>query len=99
MNFVDRVSASGEIDDEWRAYVAAQRTVELDTIIAERNLKPDETRIFTEHVLRDGSTPTTGTAIAQILPPGSRFSAAGGQARGSSAYSRASESSSSASSD
>ncbi|EXG79853.1 type I restriction endonuclease subunit R [Cryptosporangium arvum] len=78
MDFVDRVSASGEIDEEWRAYVAAQRTAELDAIIADENLKPDETRTFIEHAFRDGSIPTTGTAITKILPPGSRFSAGGG---------------------
>lgn len=78
MDFVDRVSASGEIDEEWRAYVVAQRMAELDAIISEENLKPDETRTFVEHAFRDGSIPTTGTAITKILPPGSRFSAGGG---------------------
>ena len=73
LDFVDRVSASGEIDEEWRAYVAAQRSAELDAIINDENLKPDETRAFVEHAFRDGSIPTTGTAITKILPPASRF--------------------------
>ncbi len=77
MDFVDRVSASGEIDEEWRAYVAAQRTAELDAIISEENLKADETRTFVEGAFRDGSIQTTGTAITKILPPTSRFSAGG----------------------
>jgi len=78
MDFVDRVSASGQIDEEWRAYVDAQRTAELDAIITEENLKPEETRAFITHAFRDGSIPTTGTAITKILPPASRFSAGGG---------------------
>jgi len=78
MDFVDRVSASGEIDEEWRAYVDAQRTAELDAIIAEENLKPEETRAFISHAFRDGSIPTTGTAITKVLPPASRFAAGGG---------------------
>ncbi|WP_298387918.1 type I restriction endonuclease subunit R [Ferrimicrobium sp.] len=78
MDFVDRVSASGEIDEEWRAYVDAQRTAELDAIIVEENLKPEETRIFIHQAFRDGFIPTTGTAITKILPPTSRFSAGGG---------------------
>lgn len=41
------------------------------------NLKPDETRAFVDHAFRDGSIPTTGTAITKILPPASRFSAGG----------------------
>lgn len=77
LDFVDRVSASGEIDDEWRAYVEAQRVTELDAIITDENLKPDETRAFIDHAFRDGAIPTTGTAITKILPPASRFSAGG----------------------
>jgi type I restriction enzyme R subunit len=69
MDFVDRVSASGEIDQEWRVYVEAQRTAELDAIIADENLKPEATRTFVDHALRDGAIPTTGTAITKILPP------------------------------
>jgi len=78
MDFVDRVSASGEIDEEWRAYIEAKRTAELDAIINDENLKPDETKAFIDHAFRDGSIPTTGTAITKILPPASRFSAGGG---------------------
>jgi type I restriction enzyme R subunit len=78
MDFVDRVSASSEIDEEWRAYVDAQRTAELDAIITEENLKPEETRTFINQAFRDGSIPTTGTAITKILPPASRFYAGGG---------------------
>ncbi|MFC8270442.1 type I restriction endonuclease subunit R [Streptomyces cinereoruber] len=78
MDFVDRVSASGEIDEEWRAYVDAKRTAELDTIITDESLKPDETKTFIEQAFRDGAIPVTGMAITKILPPASRFSAAGG---------------------
>ncbi|MEU4603770.1 type I restriction endonuclease subunit R [Kribbella sp. NPDC023972] len=78
MDFVDRVSASGEIDEEWRAYVDAKRTAELDAIITNESLKPEETKAFIEHAFRDGAIPVTGTAVTRILPPASRFSAAGG---------------------
>lgn len=78
MDFVDRVSADGEIDEEWRAYVDAKRTAELDAIIADENLKAEETQAFIEHAFRDGAIPVTGTAITRILPPASRFSARGG---------------------
>ncbi|WP_066518347.1 type I restriction endonuclease subunit R [Curtobacterium ammoniigenes] len=76
--FVDRVSASGEIDEEWATYVAARRAAELDRIIAEENLKPDETRDFVDRAFRDGGIQTTGTAITRVLPPASRFTGAGG---------------------
>jgi type I restriction enzyme R subunit len=78
MDFVDRVSASGELDEEWRAFVAARRTIELDLIIREEGLKPEETKAFVEHAFRDGAIPVTGTAVTRILAPLSRFSADGG---------------------
>jgi type I restriction enzyme R subunit len=73
MAFVDSVSAKGDIDDEWRTFVAARRTEELDKIIEEEGLQPTETKEFIESAFRDGSVPTTGTAISRILPPVSRF--------------------------
>jgi type I restriction enzyme, R subunit len=77
-DFVDSVSATGEIDDEWRAYVAARREAELNEIIKAENLRPDETRAFIDAAFRDGVIQTTGTGITKVLPPVSRFSASGG---------------------
>ncbi|UAL30160.1 type I restriction endonuclease subunit R [Nocardioides rotundus] len=78
MDFVDRVSASGDLDEEWRTFVEERRTEELDAIIAEEDLKPEPTRDFVDQALRDGAIPTGGTAIIRILPPVSRFGAADG---------------------
>nr|WP_241156115.1 type I restriction endonuclease subunit R [Leucobacter chromiireducens] len=77
-DFVDSLSVDGEIDQEWRAFIAAKREAELDTIIADENLRADETRIFVETAFRDGQIRTSGTAITKVLPPVSRFSADGG---------------------
>lgn len=77
-DFVDSLSVDGEIDQEWRAFIAAKREAELDTIIADENLRPDETRVFVETAFRDGQIRTSGTAITKVLPPVSRFSADGG---------------------
>ncbi|WP_459958479.1 type I restriction endonuclease subunit R, partial [Mycobacterium avium] len=77
-DFVDSISATGEIDEEWRKYVAARKTAELDRIIAEESLKPDETRRFIDMAFRDGAIQTTGTAITKVLPPATRFAAGGG---------------------
>jgi type I restriction enzyme R subunit len=77
-DFVDSVSATGEIDDEWSTYVAARREAELNEIIEAENLHPEETRAFIDAAFRDGAIQTTGTAITKVLPPMSRFSASGG---------------------
>lgn len=73
-DFVDSISADGEVDAEWRAFVAARRDAELATIIAEEGLRPDAARTFVENAFRNGAMSTTGTAIIQVLPPVSRFS-------------------------
>ncbi|WP_138757675.1 type I restriction endonuclease subunit R [Modestobacter altitudinis] len=78
LDFVDRVSASGEIDEQWRSFVEARRTAELEAIIGDEGLKPAEARAFVDHAFRDGAIPTSGTAVTRILPPVSRFAPDGG---------------------
>ncbi|OJZ69944.1 DEAD/DEAH box helicase [Mycobacterium paraffinicum] len=77
-DFVDSISATGEIDEEWREYVASKKAEELNRIIDEEGLKPEETRKFVETAFRDGAIQSTGTAITKVLPPVSRFAAGGG---------------------
>ncbi|MCK8115250.1 type I restriction endonuclease subunit R [Anaerosoma tenue] len=76
--FVDSVSVSGAIDEEWQAFILARREAELAAIIESEGLRPDETRAFIETAFRDGAIRTTGTAITKVLPPASRFSPEGG---------------------
>jgi type I restriction enzyme R subunit len=75
--FVDSVSAKGEVDEAWQAFIATRRNAELETIIESENLRPDETRAFIKTAFRDGLIQNTGTAVTKILPPTSRFSADG----------------------
>jgi type I restriction enzyme R subunit len=77
-DFVDSISASGAIDEEWNRFMAAKREAELDKIITAEGLRPEETRAFIETVFRDGAIQTAGTSITKVLPPTSRFSARGG---------------------
>jgi type I restriction enzyme R subunit len=72
--FVDSVSVSGEIDEEWQAFIRARREVELEAIIQSEGLRSEETRAFIETAFRDGGIQVTGTAITKVLPPASRFS-------------------------
>ena len=74
MDFVNRVSASGEIDTQWSGFVATRRAEELEAIIQDEGLKPEETLAFIEYSFRDGAIPATGTAITKILRPISKFS-------------------------
>ncbi|WP_456284145.1 type I restriction endonuclease subunit R [Microbacterium sp. JZ101] len=72
-NFVDSVSVDGSIDEQWRAFIAAKREAELQAIIEEENLKPEQARAFVDSAFRDGQLRTSGTEITRILPPVSRF--------------------------
>jgi type I restriction enzyme R subunit len=76
--FVDSVSVSGAIDEEWQFFIRVRREAELDAIIESEGLHPDETRAFIETSFRDGAIQATGTAITKVLPPVSRFSPDGG---------------------
>lgn len=76
--FVDTVSVSGEIDEEWESFIAAKRESELAAIIDEENLRAEAARTFIETAFKDGSLRTNGTEITKVLPPASRFTTGGG---------------------
>ena len=70
------IAGINDVDDvmtEWHEYVAEERDKELDSIIREENLKPEETRRFVENAFHDGEIKTTGTDIDKLMPPVSRF--------------------------
>ena len=72
-NFIDGVNEVSDVMIEWREYVAKERERQLNQIITEENLKPEETHKFIENSFRDGAIKSTGTDIDKILPPISRF--------------------------
>ena len=72
-NFIAGINDVEDVMIEWRQFVVQQKELELATIIAEENLKPEATRKFVHYSFRDGIMKTTGTDIDKILPPMSRF--------------------------
>ena len=71
--FIQGINDVSEVLLEWRTFVAEEKEKQLAAIIAEENLKEQETRYFMEHAFRDGSVRTTGTDIDKLMPPISRF--------------------------
>lgn len=71
--FINRVNVSTQIDEAWQAFVNESAERDLAALIADENLKDNETRKFIEYAFRDGAIKTTGTDIDAILPPMSRF--------------------------
>ena len=74
--FIAGINDVSDIMLEWRTFVAEQREADLQEIITEEKLKPEETRKFIETAFRDGSVKTTGTDIDKLMPPMTRFGGA-----------------------
>ena len=72
-SFIAGINDVSDVMVEWRSFVAEQRESDLQQIIEEEKLKPEETRKFIETAFRDGSVKTTGTDIDKLMPPMTRF--------------------------
>ena len=72
-DFVHTVSAFGDVDEQWRAFIEQRRSEELAAIIRDERLREGPAKALVEAALRNGYVPTEGTAITRILPPTSRF--------------------------
>ena len=71
--FIESLTPTSDVDNEWHTYVEQQKESELKTIITEEKLKETETKSFMNNAFKNGELQTTGTAFASILPPASRF--------------------------
>ena len=75
--FIQTINTESDVQRDWESFVRKQKKEDLEALIAEEKLKPEETRKFMADALRDGVVRTTGTDIAKLMPPVSRFG--GGQ--------------------
>lgn len=71
--FIESLTPSSEVDEEWRKYVNEERQRELDEIITSENLDRDETYKFMDNAFKDGYVTSNGTAFTKILPPVNPF--------------------------
>lgn len=71
--FIAGINEVVDIMAEWHDYVVAKREEDLENIIKEEKLKPEETRKFLENAFHDGEIKTAGTDIDKLMPPVSRF--------------------------
>jgi len=75
--FIDSLNTQSVVDDDWQKFIDKKKIDELEQIIKDENLNRDGAYRFIKNAFRDGSIPTTGTAITKVLPPVSRFSKTG----------------------
>ncbi|WP_339012420.1 type I restriction endonuclease subunit R [Fusobacterium animalis] len=71
--FIDRVNSSKNVTDDFKKFVREEKEKDLEKVIEEEKLKPEETKKFIDNSLRDGILKATGTDIDKLLPPVSRF--------------------------
>lgn len=77
LEFIDSLDAHSVVDEAWHTYIETKRREELDEIIKQENLNRDETYKFMQNAFRNGYITTTGTDLAKVLPPISRFTPTG----------------------
>ncbi|MCQ2257937.1 MAG: HsdR family type I site-specific deoxyribonuclease [Bacteroidaceae bacterium] len=71
--FIAGMTPDSNVGESWAEYVKQKKNEELQRIIEEERLKPEETQHFMETAFRNGFISMSGTAFSQILPPMSRF--------------------------
>jgi type I restriction enzyme R subunit len=77
LKFIQSLTPGTNVTDDWQSFVDEKKMEELDKIIAEEKLDKEETYKFINNAFRDGYVQTTGTGLAKILPPVSRFTPTG----------------------
>ena len=75
--FIDSVTPTSDINDDWNTFVRERQKMEIDRIIQEEKLKQEETYKFMQRSFQDGGVQEIGTEITTILPPVSRFNKGG----------------------
>jgi len=75
--FIASLGAHSVVDEDWQRFVEQKKIEELEEIIRQENLNRDETYQYVRNAFRNGRIETTGTALAHVLPPLSRFSPGG----------------------
>ncbi|MBQ3347860.1 MAG: hypothetical protein IJG39_12300 [Synergistaceae bacterium] len=72
-NIIAGVNDIKDVVAEWNDYVIQQREVDLQQLITEEKLKPEETRKYLENAFRECEIKTIGTDINELMPPIGRF--------------------------
>lgn len=71
--FIMSLNAESDVMVDWAKFKAEQKEKELSRIIAEETLKEEPARALVEKIFRIGECEPSDAAIAEILPPISRF--------------------------
>lgn len=73
VEFIDSLTPTTDVVDDWDKFVDEKKLEELDQIITEENLSKEEAYKFVNNAFCDGYIQATGTSLTKVLPPVSRF--------------------------
>ena len=73
--FITSLNAESDVMTDWTKFKAEQKEKELVHLIADEKLKEEPARALVEKIFRIGECEPSDAAIAEILPPISRFKA------------------------
>ncbi len=73
IEFVEKYNASDDINEKWEAYINEKKDEELENIIVDNKLKPEETKDFMKRAFEDGKFKEFGSEITKVMPPMPRF--------------------------
>lgn len=76
-DFIETINTSTDVNGDWQKFVQEQKEADIQELIQEEKLKPEETKKLMENAFSDGVLKTIGTDIDKILPPISRFGGGG----------------------
>ena len=77
--FLRIVNVDTNVHEDWHTFVDVEMEADIQKIIDEEKLKPEQTRAYITKSFDFGSLKTNGTVIDDIMPPVSRFG--GGRAK------------------
>ena len=73
--FITSLNADSDVMADWEKFKAEEKEKELKQLIEEEKLKEEPARALVEKIFRIGECEPSDAAIAEILPPISRFKA------------------------
>lgn len=77
--FVESITPTSEVDDDWNTFVRKKMQEEVNDIISSENLKEAPARKFIKNSFENGFVQTDGTDVAAIMPPMNPFKKAAGR--------------------
>ena len=77
--FVESITPTSEVDDDWNTFVRKKMQEEVSDIISSEKLQEVPARKFIKHSFENGFVQTDGTDVAAIMPPMNPFKKAAGR--------------------